>query len=378
MAEGPLAGFLEAAYSPSLRAIMSLFESSATLNELVQGNRPAWGDQAAQVYKSMMPSMFDAEANRAATLAFGSLAKAHFPITILVGKQDFIGGGEHVQMLLQTTAARGPVREDGILADLDFQPMPFRIRHRRASGTSFEYARQMKGLAAHLAATQSSAEATDVDYSTVGDIKGEMYTSGSVSVYEVEDAAHFTVADDSATTKELANSAMGVTSAATSGTAVGLLCDDGISNVAYIQTVQIIPAPCCALSSISVNVISSGGISFEQVAFTDDSFHRMTVTNTVSGATKIIQKPVTSGAAPDFCGAFTAACDREDFCDWFLPTVTFWGFRTGCTMNIMENVSLEYRVGSRATQGAAGRINIKYEVWVTDSKRLMCSFAQDL
>jgi len=97
-------------------------------------------------------------------------------------------------------------------------------------------------------------------------------------------------------------------------------------------------------------VISSGGVTYEAVEFTDESFHRLTVTvNEVERI--VIDKPVNSGAAPDFCGAFTMDCTREGFCDYFLPSVTYWGFRTGCSMGMFENISLEYRVSSRATQG---------------------------
>jgi hypothetical protein len=373
LARGPLAGFLDDSYRLGLRRVMNLFETSSNLNGYVVGSRPAWGGQASEIYKSMIPSMFDPEANRRALSALRSLAKAGFPVTILVGKRDFIGGVEHLQMLLKS-ALQYESSDDRFLGD--FEPMPFRIRHRRGADIPNNKVHMM---AAHLTATQSNEEATDIDYSTTGDVKGDMYTSGSISVYEVENASHFAVADDSSTSKEVANSGMGIMTAVSSGAAVGLTCDgDGISSVAYINTVSISPYPCCSSPSHSVNVISSGGKALEPVEFTNASFHRLTVTNHQTGELiRVIQHTVTSGAAPDVCGAFTASCTVGDFCDVFTPSITYWGFRTGCKLNTLDNVSMEYRVASRAGYSPnVGVMTIKYEVYVNSSKRLMCSIVQ--
>ncbi len=191
---------------------------------------------------------------------------------------------------------------------------------------------------------------------------------------------HFAVADDSSTSKEVANSGMGIMTAVSSGTAVGLTCDgDNISNVAYINTISISPYPCCSSASHSVKVTSSGGKALETVQFTNASFHRMTVTNHQTGELiRVIQHPVTSGAAPDVCGAFTASCRvSPEFCDVFTSSITYWGFSTGCKLNMLDNVSMEYTVGSRVGYSPnVGVMTIKYEVYVTSSKRLMCSIVQ--
>merc|ERR1711957_991391 len=141
---------------------------------------------------------------------------------------------------------------------------------------------------------------------------------------------------------------------------------------------------------------ANGAVTWEPVTFTNASVHRMTIVQ--NGVTKTLEKPVTSGSAPQTCGAFTMACnagtcedtpgwsnarqsggvvstcadysadgwccdggacpgqewalgsyynnpeqnccacgkapDVEDFCDLFNPSVTFWGFASGCSLRM--------------------------------------------
>jgi hypothetical protein len=308
---------------------------------------------------TILESMLDPAQSLAAMDAFAFLVESNIRVAIMVGSDDFAHGSEHVQMLLKKVTRHDPDSKD-FFADAPY--VPFRLRRRKAATASSN--------GGHVMSAQTSSIG-DIDYSVHGDEKGKAYSSGSVTVYEI---AFDAVADDSSTAKEIANSAMGVTTAVESGVAEGLLCNgDGITSIAEIQRVLIAPAPCCSIPQTPLQLDANGATTWEAVTFTNASMHRLTILN--KGVSRIIEKPVTSGAAPQTCGAFTIACNVGDFCDVFNPSVSFWGFSTGCTLSVGQTLpSLTYKTGARPI-GSEGAYTIKYEVWVTPTKRLACAIA---